>query len=123
MAGKVRSSLFMSQLACCASRRPLEIVRLDSMPAMACCLGVSQPRIVSRIRLTSASIQRQSTPRESSLRTLACCGLSPLLDCGYRTILEKKSVRSVGNLGFSNSRRVVEPSIRGAPETLWHMPG
>lgn len=60
-----------------------------------------------------------STPRESWMRMLSYRGLWPLLGYGYWAICEKTSGRYVGDLGFADFHRAVEPSIRGIPEAGW----
>lgn len=60
-----------------------------------------------------------STPRDSWMRMLAYRGLWPLLGYGYWAIREKASGRYVGDLGFADFHRNIEPSIRGVPEAGW----
>ena len=59
---------------------------------------------------------KPSAPRDSWMRMLAYRGLWPLLGYGYWAIREKASGRYVGDLGFADFHRVIEPSIRGVPE-------
>lgn len=60
-----------------------------------------------------------STRRESWMRMLWYRGLWPLLGFGYWAIREKASGRYVGDLGFADFFREIEPSIRGIPEAGW----
>ncbi|HHV7518648.1 TPA: GNAT family N-acetyltransferase [Burkholderia orbicola] len=60
-----------------------------------------------------------STPRDSWMRMLAYRGLWPLLGYGYWAIREKASGRYVGDLGFADFHRNIEPPIRGVPEAGW----
>lgn len=60
-----------------------------------------------------------STSRESWMRMLSYHGLWPLLGYGYWAIREKSSGRYVGDLGFADFHRVIEPSIRSIPEAGW----
>ncbi|MGU7772680.1 GNAT family N-acetyltransferase [Burkholderia sp. MR1-5-21] len=60
-----------------------------------------------------------STLRESWMRMLAYRGLWPLIGYGYWAIREKASGRYVGDLGFADFHRALEPSIRGVPEAGW----
>ncbi|RKU00142.1 N-acetyltransferase [Burkholderia sp. Nafp2/4-1b] len=62
---------------------------------------------------------KPSAPRDSWMRLLAYRGLWPLLGYGYWAIREKASGRYVGDLGFADFHRAVEPSIRGIPEAGW----
>jgi RimJ/RimL family protein N-acetyltransferase len=62
---------------------------------------------------------KPSTPRESWMRLLAYKGLWPLLGYGYWAIREKASGRYVGDLGFADFHRVIEPPIKGIPEAGW----
>jgi RimJ/RimL family protein N-acetyltransferase len=64
-----------------------------------------------------------STPRDAWMRMLAYRGLWPLLGYGYWAIREKASGRYVGDLGFADFHRAVEPSIRGVPEAGWVLAG
>ncbi|ABB06101.1 GNAT family N-acetyltransferase [Burkholderia lata] len=60
-----------------------------------------------------------SAPRDSWMRMLAYRGLWPLLGYGYWAIREKASGRYVGDLGFADFHRLIEPSIRNVPEAGW----
>src|SRR5262245_31497301 len=52
-------------------------------------------------------------------RLLRYRGLWPLLGYGYWAVEEKTSGRFVGDLGFADFHRLIEPSIRGIPEMGW----
>lgn len=60
-----------------------------------------------------------STPRESWMRMLSYRGLWPLLGYGYWAICEKNTGRYVGDLGFADFKRNIDPPIRGIPEAGW----
>jgi RimJ/RimL family protein N-acetyltransferase len=62
---------------------------------------------------------RPSTPQESWMRLLRYGGLWPLLGYGYWAVREKPSGRYIGDLGFADFHRDVEPSIIGVPEAGW----
>lgn len=62
---------------------------------------------------------KPSSPQESWARLLRYRGLWPLLGYGYWALTEKTSGRFVGDLGFADFHRVVEPPIRGIPEAGW----
>ena len=46
-------------------------------------------------------------------------GLWPVLGYGYWAVEETASGRFVGDVGFADFHRVLEPSIRGVPEMGW----
>ncbi len=58
-------------------------------------------------------------PNESWMRLLQYRGLWPLLGYGYWAIREKATGRFVGDLGFADFHREIEPSIAGMPEGGW----
>lgn len=64
-------------------------------------------------------IGQPSTPQEAWMRLLRYRGLWPLLGYGYWALTEKASGRFVGDLGFADFHRAVEPPIRGVPEAGW----
>ncbi|RQS71932.1 N-acetyltransferase [Burkholderia sp. Bp8963] len=74
----------------------------------------TEPAVVAHIGAGTAS-----TPRESWMRMLSYRGLWPLIGYGYWAIREKASGRYVGDLGFADFHRTLEPSIRGVPEAGW----
>lgn len=60
-----------------------------------------------------------STAQESWARLLRYRGLWPLLGYGYWALTEKASGRFVGDLGFADFYRAIEPPIHGVPEAGW----
>lgn len=64
-----------------------------------------------------------STRRDSWMRMLWYQGLWPLLGYGYWAVREKASGRYVGDLGFADFYRDIEPPIRGIPEAGWTLAG
>ncbi len=62
---------------------------------------------------------RPSSRQDSWMRLLRYRGLWPLLGYGYWAVTEKASGRFVGDLGFADFRRPLEPSIDGVPEAGW----
>lgn len=58
-------------------------------------------------------------PDECWTRLLRYRGLWPLLGFGYWAVEEKSSGRFVGDVGFADFHRMIEPSIRGVPEIGW----
>ncbi|NLR98647.1 GNAT family N-acetyltransferase [Rhizobium sp. P38BS-XIX] len=74
----------------------------------------SDPLVVKHIFGTVVS-----TSRESWMRMLSYHGLWPLLGHGYWAVREKSSGRYVGDLGFADFHRVIEPPIKGIPEAGW----
>lgn len=64
-------------------------------------------------------IGQPSTRQEAWMRLLRYRGLWPLLGYGYWALTEKASGRFVGDLGFADFHRAVEPPFRGIPEAGW----
>ncbi|SFC41798.1 Protein N-acetyltransferase, RimJ/RimL family [Bosea sp. CRIB-10] len=64
-------------------------------------------------------IGQPSSAQEAWMRLLRYRGLWPLLGYGYWALTEKASGRFVGDLGFADFHRAIEPSIRGVPEAGW----
>jgi RimJ/RimL family protein N-acetyltransferase len=60
-----------------------------------------------------------STPAQSWSRLLRYRGLWPVLGYGYWAVREKAGGRFVGDLGFADFRRAVEPPILTLPEAGW----
>lgn len=60
-----------------------------------------------------------STPRETWMRMLSYLGLWSMLGYGYWAIKEKSTGRYVGDLGFADFHRDIEPSTRYIPEAGW----
>ncbi|KQY31000.1 acetyltransferase [Caulobacter sp. Root487D2Y] len=62
---------------------------------------------------------RTSTPEESWQRLLRARGLWAVLGYGYWAARETASGRYVGEIGFADFHRGIEPSIDGVPEMGW----
>jgi RimJ/RimL family protein N-acetyltransferase len=62
---------------------------------------------------------RPSTEEESWTRLLRYIGHWAALDFGYWTVRERDSGRFVGEVGFAEYRREIEPGFDGAPEAGW----
>lgn len=60
-----------------------------------------------------------SSERDSWMRMLAYGGLWPLLGFGYWAVREKSTGHYVGDLGFADFHRMVEPQVKGIPEAGW----
>jgi len=66
---------------------------------------------------------RTSTPEESWARLLRARGLWALLGYGYWAARETATGRYVGEVGFADFHRGIEPSIDGIPEMGWVLAG
>ena len=62
---------------------------------------------------------RPSTQEEVWSRLLRYLGHWALLGFGYWVISEKETGRFMGEVGFANFRRVIEPSLDDMPEIGW----
>ena len=60
-----------------------------------------------------------STPQEAWLRLLRYPGLWCLLGYGFWAIEEKSSGRMIGDIGYMDVKRAIEPSLDGMPELGW----
>jgi RimJ/RimL family protein N-acetyltransferase len=58
-------------------------------------------------------------PDECWTRLLRYRGLWPLLGYGYWAVEEKASGRFIGDVGFADFHRMIEPPIVGLPEIGW----
>lgn len=58
-------------------------------------------------------------PDECWTRLLRYRGLWALLGYGYWAVEDKATGRFVGDVGFADFHRMIEPSIRGMPEVGW----
>jgi RimJ/RimL family protein N-acetyltransferase len=87
---------------------PHRVADFDALAAM-----WADPGVVDAIGL------KPSTRCESWMRLLRYGGLWPLLGFGYWAVRERASGRFVGDVGFADFHREVEPSIRGVPEAGW----
>lgn len=65
------------------------------------------------------TIGKPSPPQRTWLRILAYRGHWALLGFGYWAVEEKASGRYIGELGFADFKRDIEPSIDGMPELGW----
>ncbi len=62
---------------------------------------------------------RPSTQEEVWSRLLRYVGHWALLGFGYWVVAEKQTGRFLGEVGFANFRRVIEPSLDDMPEIGW----
>ena len=62
---------------------------------------------------------RAFSAEESWAKLLRYAGLWSLLGFGYWAIEEKESGRFIGELGFADFKREIEPSLAGRPELGW----
>ena len=62
---------------------------------------------------------RPSTEEESWTRFLRNIALWPMLGYGYWAAVEKSTGRFVGDVGFADYKREIEPSLKGVPEIGW----
>lgn len=62
---------------------------------------------------------KPSTPQESWARLLRFAGMWPLLGYGFWAIDEKASGRLIGEIGYMDAKRAIEPSLDGMPELGW----
>ena len=60
-----------------------------------------------------------SSEQQAWARMLNYLGHWALMDFGYWAIEEKETGRYVGELGFADFKREIEPSIKGIPEVGW----
>jgi RimJ/RimL family protein N-acetyltransferase len=64
---------------------------------------------------------KPSTREEVWARLLRYAGLWSLLGFGYWVVTEKDTGRFLGEVGFADFRREIEPSLEGVPEAGWVM--
>jgi RimJ/RimL family protein N-acetyltransferase len=62
---------------------------------------------------------RPFSEQEVWFKLLRYAGHWPLMGFGYWAIVEKASGSFVGELGFADFKREIEPSIKGVPELGW----
>jgi len=62
---------------------------------------------------------RPSTAEESWARFLRNIALWPMLGYGYWAATEKSTGRYIGDVGFADFKRDIQPSIEGVPEIGW----
>jgi RimJ/RimL family protein N-acetyltransferase len=63
--------------------------------------------------------RRALSPEEAWTKSLRNAGLWPMLGYGYWAVEEKASGEFVGELGFADFKREIEPSLAGIPEAGW----
>jgi RimJ/RimL family protein N-acetyltransferase len=81
---------------------------------LADCVAMWSDPVVVRYTLGSPS-----PPQRTWMRILAYRGHWALLSYGYWAVEEKTSRRYIGELGFADFKRDIEPSIAGVPELGW----
>jgi len=59
------------------------------------------------------------TEEESWRRVLSYAGHWALMGYGYWMAVEKATGRFVGDVGFADFKRAIEPSLKGIPESGW----
>lgn len=62
---------------------------------------------------------RPLTEEETWTRFLRNIALWPMLGYGYWAATEKSTGRYIGDVGFADFKRAIEPSLKGAPEIGW----
>lgn len=62
---------------------------------------------------------KPSTPQESWQRLLRYPGMWALLGYGFWAIEEKASGRMIGDIGYMDAKRSMQPSLDGMPELGW----
>lgn len=88
--------------------RPHEAADLDA------CVAVWQDPIVYRYTIGSASNEGRTWSRITSYR-----GHWELMGYGYWAVEEKSSGSYIGDMGFGNCVREIQPSLKGTPEMGW----
>lgn len=66
---------------------------------------------------------RPFTEEETWARFLRNIALWPMLGYGYWAATEKSTGRYVGDVGFTDLKREIEPSVKGVPEIGWVLAG
>jgi len=84
--------------------------RLEDFPHLAA--AWADPEVVRYIG-------RPSSEEESWTRLLRNVALWPMLGYGYWATTEKATGRYVGDVGFADFKREIEPSLKGVPEIGW----
>lgn len=85
--------------------------RVDDFPA--CTAMWRDPQVVKY------TIGTESPPQRTWQRLLAYCGHWSLMGFGYWAVECKDTGRYIGELGFADFHRGLEPSIEGIPEIGW----
>lgn len=62
---------------------------------------------------------KPSTPQESWMRLLRYPGLWAVLGYGFWAIEEKASGRVIGDIGYADFKRAMDPPLDGMPEMGW----
>lgn len=62
---------------------------------------------------------RPSTEEETWARFLRNIALWPMLGYGYWAVTERSTSRYIGDVGFADFKREIEPSLQGVPEIGW----
>jgi len=62
---------------------------------------------------------KPSTPQESWMRLLRYPGLWAVLGYGFWAIEEKASGRVIGDIGYADFKRAIDPPLDGMPELGW----
>lgn len=70
-------------------------------------------------RVTRHILERPLSDEEAWTRFLRYAGHWAVLGFGYWLIEEKQTGKFVGEAGFADYRRQIEPSLNGAPEIGW----
>src|SRR5262245_47898772 len=94
-----------------ADRLVLRGYRIEDFPPMAA--AWADPEVVRYIS------GRPSPEEESWARFLRNIALWPMLGYGYWAATEKATGRYVGDVGFADFKRDIEPSLKGVPEIGW----
>lgn len=90
------------------------ILRGHRVSDLDACAAMWRDPLVTRYTIGSPSSEQRTW-----LRLLAYVGHWDLLGFGYWVVEEKASHRYVGELGFADFKRQLEPSIEGMPELGW----
>ena len=69
--------------------------------------------------VTAFTLGRPSTTSESWTRLLRYPGLWSVLGYGYWAIEEKNLGQYIGDIGFADFKREIDPAIAGVPEAGW----
>jgi RimJ/RimL family protein N-acetyltransferase len=94
-----------------AERLVLRAYQIEDFPHMAA--AWADPDVVRYVG------GRPSTEEESWTRFLRNIALWPMLGYGYWAATEKATGRYVGDVGFADFKREIEPSLKGVPEVGW----
>jgi RimJ/RimL family protein N-acetyltransferase len=97
------------------ARLVLDAHRMDDFGALAAMWA--DPDVVRQIS------GEPSSREQSWSRLLRYAGLWPLLGFGYWAVREKQTGRFVGDIGFADFHRIIEPPIVGLPEAGWVLAG